>query len=181
MVEIKKEQKTGNFLTSSSSDNGSRTKEITKTGENHNQNGLSSIQFRYSPINLKAYDSVRHILINDAYSLIKNQTNLSVNKLMQTIENKEINIYEFKGKKYIDRLDIGRIYHQSPEKREGLTIERYFSKENEDPFKSVGEYHTIELSIKIGMLIIITTADIITPPLNQYGQFSQVFMFGNYL
>ena len=148
MVEIKKEQKTGNFLTSSSSDNGSRTKEITKTGENHNQNGLSSIQFRYSPINLKAYDSVRHILINDAYSLIKNQTNLSVNKLMQTIENKEINIYEFKGKKYIDRLDIGRIYHQSPEKREGLTIERYFSKENEDPFKSVGEYHTIELSIK---------------------------------
>ena len=67
---------------------------------------------------------------------------------MQTIENKEINIYEFKRKKYIDRLDIGRIYHQSPEKKEGLTIERYFSKEDEDPFKSVGEYSTIELSIK---------------------------------
>ena len=58
------------------------TEETTKTGENHNQNGLSSIKFRYSPINLKAYDSVRHILIDDAYSLIKNQTNFSLDKLM---------------------------------------------------------------------------------------------------
>src|SRR3989344_2557169 len=123
-------------------------KEIPKIEESYNQNGLPQAKVKYSPINLKAYDSVRHILIDDAYSLIKNQTNFSVNDLFQTIENKEINIYKFKGKEYIDRLDIGRIYHQSPEKKEGLTMERYFSKENEDPFKSVGEYHTLELSIK---------------------------------
>ncbi|OGI87618.1 ribonucleoside-diphosphate reductase, adenosylcobalamin-dependent [Candidatus Nomurabacteria bacterium RIFCSPLOWO2_01_FULL_33_24] len=109
-----------------------------------------SAKKNYSVSEIGAYDPVRHISAGEAYSLVKDQedVNLPLNKLQKAIEKNKIKIYEFKGKKYLDRLDIGRIYHQSPEKKEGLTIERYFSKEGENPFDSVGEYHILELSIK---------------------------------
>ena len=114
------------------------------------QNGMPEKNFKYSVMNLKSYDNVRCILIQDAYSLIEEQkdSNLPVNKLEEAVKNKELIVYEFKGKKYIDRLDIGRIYHQSPEKKEGLTIERYFSEEGKNPFESVGKYESTKLSIK---------------------------------
>jgi len=60
--------------------------------------------------------------------------------------------------------------------REKDSVKKYLLKDNNAYLK-----HTLLYLGIIGMLIIITTADIITPPLNQYGQFSQVFMFGNYL
>ncbi len=121
--------------------------EASKIEKNYNQNGLEK-KFKYSVLELGAYDSVRHISIEEAYSLVKSQEHLQFNKLKLAVENNKLKIYEFKGIKYLDRLDIGRIYHQTPEKKEGLTIERNFSDEGKSPFESVGEYHTIELSIK---------------------------------
>ncbi|MEK6824151.1 MAG: vitamin B12-dependent ribonucleotide reductase [Nanoarchaeota archaeon] len=126
------------------------TKNETETKKDYAQNGLLKTKFKYSIMNLKSYDSVRHILIENAYSLVENQkdSNLPLDKLKTAIENEEIKIYEFKDKKYIDRLDIGRIYHQPHETKDGLTINRYFTREGTNPFESVGEYQTIELSIK---------------------------------
>lgn len=123
------------------------TQEIKKTLNVH-ENGVGKKS--YSVIEIGAYDPVRHISINDAYSLVKNQedVNLPLDKLQKAVENDKLKVYEFKGKKYLDRLDIGRIYHQTPEKKEGLTINRYFTSEGANPFESVGEYHTIELLIK---------------------------------
>lgn len=103
---------------------------------------------KYSILELGAYDPARHILIDDAYSLVKKQEHLQFEKLKSNVENNELNIYEFKGKKYLDRLDIGRIYNQAPEKKQGLTINRYFNEEGNNPLDSVGEYNNIELSIK---------------------------------
>lgn len=107
-----------------------------------------SKDFKFSPIELKSYDQVRHIKIDQAHNLIEQQKddNISVNRLSEAISNNEIRVYEFKGERYLDRLDIGRVYHNKKTK-EGLTIKRYFSKENENPFDSVGEYHEIDLSI----------------------------------
>lgn len=129
-----------------------QTENSEKTCESVNvgANGAPKKNLKYSIMNLKSYDQTRHILIEDAYSLIINQNDkdLPINKLKEAIQNKEIITYEFKGKKYIDRLDIGRIYHQNPHKKEGLNIERYFSKVGEDPLDSAGQYKLIKLSIK---------------------------------
>jgi len=109
----------------------------------------TSREFKFSPIRLRSYDKIRHIKIDEAHSLIEDQNDeqLSLDKLNQAIEQESIKVYEFKGQQYLDRLDIGRVYHETNGRKEGLTIERYFSTKGEDPFDSVGEYHEIDLSI----------------------------------
>lgn len=91
---------------------------------------------KYSLIDMSAYDKERHITLSEAYNMISNG-DLDNNILSKAIENDEIEVYEFKDEKYLDRLDVGRVYHQTSEKKEGLTIERYFTKPGEDPFNSV--------------------------------------------
>ncbi len=105
-------------------------------------------KFKFSPIELKSHDPVRHISISEAYQLVEHQNdvNLQVDKLKQALANNELRVYEFKGGQYLDRLDIGRVYHEKRDKKEGLTIERYFTN-GSNPFESVGEYHEINLSI----------------------------------
>ena len=90
---------------------------------------------KYSPMYLGSYDKQRHVLINDSYGLL-NTEGLNKEKLDSAILNGEISIYNFHGKQYLDRFDIGRIYHKDSPK-EGLTIERYFSKDYENPLDSV--------------------------------------------
>ena len=118
-----------------------KTKEVIETNKTYNSNGDGKINSskNYSIMNLNTYDNVRHIEVNDAYSLVKNQKNINlpIEKLKYAVDNKQINIYEFKGKEYLDRLDIGRIYYQTSEKKEGLTINRYFNEQGKNPFESV--------------------------------------------
>ncbi len=60
--------------------------------------------------------------------------------------------YKLNGTKFIDRLEIGRtIYNPNVKNNyanEGLGIERYFTKEKDDPFKSVGEYEQRRIEIR---------------------------------
>ena len=107
-----------------------------------------SKKFKFSPIELKSYDKIRHIKLEEAYKLVEDQNDsyLNVDKLKNAVSRQEIKVYEFKGEKHLDRLDIGRLYHKKKEK-DGLTIKRYFSKEGENPFDSVGDYHEITLHI----------------------------------
>lgn len=93
----------------------------------------------YSPMNLKHYDVERHITIDQAYELLEtqNDANLYPEKLKQAINQREVRVSSFKGKDYVDRLDIGRIYHETQKERRGLSIGRYFSKKGEDPLDSV--------------------------------------------
>ena len=100
---------------------------------------------KYSPMFLGSYDKQRHILIEDSYKVIDNE-GLSKEKLDAAISNGEILVYNLKGKQYLDRFDVGRIYHDTSPK-EGLTVERYFSKDYENPLDSV-KYNERHLRIE---------------------------------
>lgn len=105
---------------------------------------------KYSPFPLGSYDKGRHILLNDARELIISQqdSNLSVTSLDKAIKNKDLTVYGFGGEeKYLDRLDIGRVFHTKKDKK-GLTIEKYFSKNVDDVFESFAEYKPRNLKIE---------------------------------
>lgn len=116
-----------------------------------------SEQYVYSKSIIKTYDADRHIPVNDAFELIKAQNNdkLSLDKLISAINAKDIKVYKFKDREYLDRLDIGRIYEQKPEKKQGLTIERYFTDGITNPYDTVGPYapRTVEIKDKDGQSI----------------------------
>jgi ribonucleoside-diphosphate reductase alpha chain len=101
--------------------------------------GYKGREFKYSPMVLQSYDKERHVKIEDARKLIENQNDrgLDVNEFNHAIENQEVKLYKFKGQDYVDRLDIGRVFHKEPRGKEGLSIERYFSTPGENPLESV--------------------------------------------
>jgi len=101
---------------------------------------------QYSPIERNSFDRERHIFVEDAISLVEFQDNLDSAKLKNVIQKGEIAVYEIRGRQYLDRLDIGRVYHNQSEKT-GLTVERYFTTLGEDPFSSV-KYTLRHLEIK---------------------------------
>ena len=103
----------------------------------------------YSIMNLKSYDRERHIAVDSAYNLIESQNDdyLPLDKLKQAVQNREIRVYNFRGQNYLDRLDIGRVYHKEPEKKEGLTIDRYFTDGKINPFDTT-EYDQKNVEIK---------------------------------
>ena len=72
---------------------------------------------------------------------------LPLDKLKQAVQNREIRVYNFRGQNYLDRLDIGRVYHKEPEKKEGLTIDRYFTDGKINPFDTT-EYDQKNVEIK---------------------------------
>lgn len=109
------------------------------------ENGYLEKSFKYSPILLGSYDSDRHISLENAKELISSQKNLKISKLSNAVSDSEIRTYEFEGETYLDRLDIGRVYHKEKEKK-GMKVSRYFSKEDENPLESI-EYQRMNLQI----------------------------------
>ncbi len=95
--------------------------------------------YQYSPLRLKSYDANRHIKVSYSYDIIA-KDGLPREKLDDAIEQKQINVYKFKGEKYFDRLDIGRVFHEKNEEKKGLTIEPYFTSGIADIFATAGEY-----------------------------------------
>jgi ribonucleoside-diphosphate reductase alpha chain len=104
---------------------------------------------KYSPRELRSFNQDRHIELDDAYGLVDstNAGNLDYGKLKDAVDAGEIRVYEFGGKQYLDRLDIGKVYHTPPAEKKGLKINRYFTEEGENPFDSV-EYKEMNLQIK---------------------------------
>jgi len=101
----------------------------------------------YSKTIIEEYDRVRHIPLDDAYALIRSQKDLdhSAERLKGVVEAGDIHVYNFDGDKYLDRLDIGRVYHRPVHEKTGLTIERYFSEQGKDPLEE--DYKTKHLKI----------------------------------
>ncbi len=98
----------------------------------------NSLEKNYSIALLKLYDIERHISIKDAYTLLQeNAPHLNSAQLSHAIESRQIHVYEFKGNQYLDRLDIGRVFHQRKEKK-GLTIDRHFTDGKTDPYEAAG-------------------------------------------
>ena len=89
-----------------------------------------SLGKNYSVALLKSYDRERHILRENA-------THLDSTKLSSAVESGQIHVYEFKGQEYLDRLDIGRVFHQQKDKQ-GLTVGRYFTDGKINPYETAG-------------------------------------------
>lgn len=103
----------------------------------------------YSKSLLTALNSTRHINLEDSYSLVSRDVGSSAeSRLRQVVDSGSVHVYDFNGEKYLDRLDIGRVLHQSMSDVKGLHFERYFSKEGENPFESAGPYQETSLLIK---------------------------------
>lgn len=102
---------------------------------------------RFSPKVLESFDRQRHILLSEARGLVKTDAGLPVERLDSAISGGDISVYHFGNEEYLDRLDVGRAYHNTKPKS-GLRIERHFSRAGEDPFKLVGEYAPRDVIIK---------------------------------
>jgi hypothetical protein len=91
----------------------------------------TTIDRKYTIMELGSYDRERHMPLEKAYEMIQAQgdENLPTERLKKAAEAGDIKVYEFKGQQYVDRLDVGRVYHRSTATQNGLTIERYFTKE----------------------------------------------------
>jgi len=119
----------------------------------------------YSKTLIRTYDKERHILLNDAYNLIESQQdpNLPVSRLREAVESGSIHVYDLskasftpmgdaespekEGMYFLDRLDIGRVYHQPKKEKRGLTIERYFTDGETRPEDTIGELKKRHLDI----------------------------------
>ena len=100
----------------------------------------------YSHKEIKVYDKERHISQNEAVELLK-KNSLPPEKLTAAIETGMMRTYTFKGIQYFDRLDLGRVYETPLRDKKGLTLERYFIREGEDPLNTES-YSTRHLEIK---------------------------------
>src|SRR3989344_1642040 len=121
----------------------------------YQQNGTTYIDradiSRFTPHSLiRAYDGERHIPLDKAYSLVESQNDktLDVQKLKEAVKLGTINIYEFKNQQFLDRLDIGRVYHNPNKEKTGININRYFTQGVEDIVASAGPYQKRHLEIK---------------------------------
>ena len=100
---------------------------------------------------LNTYDPERHISIDDAKSLIHSESFTNsyldggVEKLESALESGSIIPYDRKDGSYVDRLAIGRLFHQKNEKIEGISMQRYNTDEHLNPLDSIGPYETRHL------------------------------------
>jgi len=108
---------------------------------------LNNSKIKFSPMHHESFDNERHIFLEEAFELIRNDSLLEIEKLEEAIRLGHITVYTFNEKKYLDRLDVGRVFHKRFVKKEGLQISLYFTNEGENPFDSV-DYYTKDLIIK---------------------------------
>ena len=108
----------------------------------------------YTKSVIGSYDKHRHVTFDEAKTLISNE-GLSLSRFDSVVQGNQINIYDFKGIKYVDRLDIGRIFHEVPRIKSGVGLERYFSDGKTNPLDTVGPYEAraLKLTDKKGNLI----------------------------
>lgn len=110
---------------------------------------------KFSPRVLDSYDQERHMKYEDAVNLVRAEPHLSLERLTGAMDAGEVHAYDFKGAKYVDRLDVGRVFHDVPESKVGLTIRRSFSDGTTSPYDSAGPYERkhLELRNKDGAIV----------------------------
>ncbi|MSR86082.1 vitamin B12-dependent ribonucleotide reductase [Candidatus Woesearchaeota archaeon] len=103
---------------------------------------------RFSPMILDSYDKERLIPYDDALTLVRAEPHLSLERLTTAVAGGDVHAYEFKGTRYVDRLDIGRVFHDAPETKQGLSVKRFFSDGKTSPYDSAGPYQRKQLELK---------------------------------
>lgn len=102
---------------------------------------------KYTKFPLEGYVPDRHLELGKMYSLVSNE-NLPVDKINDAISSGELQVYHFKDVQYLDRLDVGRVYHEEPENKKGLSVEKYFTDKVSDIKNSAGAWGIRHLEIK---------------------------------
>jgi len=102
---------------------------------------------KYTKFPLDDFIPDRHLELSKSYDLVGSQ-NLDAGRLNSAVVDGEIKIYEHKGKKYLDRFDIGRVYQNNVPNKKGLTIDRYFTDGVKDIKDSVGPWAPRVVEIK---------------------------------
>jgi ribonucleoside-diphosphate reductase alpha chain len=100
----------------------------------------------YSRQEIRVYDKERHVSVEEANELL-GKNDLSPELLKTAMETGLIRIYKFNGGKYLDRLDIGRVYEKPVTEKKGLSIERFFTRQGESPLETE-KYSQKHLEIK---------------------------------
>jgi len=87
------------------------------------------------------YNPTKHLLLEELVSKGVSQEAIS-----------KVSSFGYNGKRFIDRLEIGRAIYDSNGKNgdygNGLAIDRHFTKDIKDPFESVGKYCIRHLEIQ---------------------------------
>jgi ribonucleoside-diphosphate reductase alpha chain len=108
---------------------------------------------KYDPAGsrLSIYNPERHISIEGAKSLIssENATNPYLNdgipRLENAIESGDLSVLEREKNQYIDRLALGRLFHQNNGDFTGISLERYNTDGKTNPLDTNGPYETRHL------------------------------------
>ncbi len=92
------------------------------------------------------YNPHEHITIEEASRI----NGLGSEQILAQLSGRQYPIYQNGEGLYVDRLDLGRIMHvpMPKDNRKGVKIGRYFSREGENPYDSVGNYVTKRVEIK---------------------------------
>ena len=102
---------------------------------------------KYTKFPVDDYIPDRHLEISKSYDLVKSQA-LDIERLNSAVKTGEIKIYEHKENQYLDRFDIGRVYHNDIPEKKGITIERYFTEGVDNIKDSVGSWAPRVVEIK---------------------------------
>jgi ribonucleoside-diphosphate reductase alpha chain len=111
---------------------------------------------KYDPMGsrLNIYNPERHIDIEDAKSLISSESTINsyltngVSRLESAVNSGDIITLEKEGNFYIDRLAIGRLFHQNNENPTGTSFQRYNTDGQINPLDTVGPYEIRHLQTK---------------------------------
>ena len=110
---------------------------------------------KYEPAGarLGTFHVERHISFDDAAALIASEATTNpylrngVGRLEDAVGSGDIQVLEKNGTRYIDRLAMGRLYHEPLDNPTGLGFRRYNSHEGENPIDSAGTFETRHLTL----------------------------------
>jgi ribonucleoside-diphosphate reductase alpha chain len=108
---------------------------------------------KYDPAGsrLRIYNPERHISIEGAKSLISSESTTNpyltdgASRLDAAIESGDLTVLNRDEGPYIDRLAIGRLFHENSETSTGITLQRYNTDGRIDPLDTIGPYETRHL------------------------------------
>ena len=140
--------KVENYPAGSVGGNGHGVGDTTQVKYNGNVQNASYASPLYSPVSLRSYNRERHFPLDDAIKAVFDLGESESLRLKEALDRKAIKVYEFNGKNYLDRLDVGRSLHEKNTNKEGLTIGRYFTEEGQDINASAGLFKPRTLEIK---------------------------------
>ncbi len=117
-------------------------------------NSNDSPMYDPSGSRLNIYDPERHISLDDARSLISSESTTNpylangVSRLEDAVSSGDVITLEKGNDLYVDRLALGRLFHQTNENPQGISFQRYNTDGTTNPLDTIGPYEIRHLTNK---------------------------------